>query len=129
MLLTQTNALPAATKAIITEIAKAQPGVKIHLIGGTSSLPDARWSDIKKIKGVSTTPDRIAGANRYDVSANIANRIVSRKGAAAVGGLILIAADNPAAFYDALAASPIAYAKTMPMLSVKKGSVPPSVAS
>ena len=128
VLLTQTASLPAATKAIITEIARKNPRVRIHLIGGTASVPDARWNEIKRIKGVSTTKDRIAGANRYDVSANIANRIVSLRGAAAVSGLILIAADNPAAFYDALAASPIAYAKTMPMLSVKKGSVPPSVA-
>ena len=128
VLLTQTASLPAATKAIITEIARKNPRVRIHLIGGTASVPDARWNEIKRIKGVSTTKDRIAGANRYDVSANIANRIVSLKGAAAISGLILIAADNPAAFYDALAASPIAYAKTMPMLSVKKGSVPPSVA-
>ena len=128
VLLTGRASLPAATKTIIAEIAKKNPGLKVHIIGGTGSVPDARWAQIKAIRGVLTAKDRIAGANRYDVSANIANRIVSVAGAGAIKGVILIAADNPAAFYDALAASPIAYANRMPMLSVQKKSVPPSVA-
>ena len=127
VLLTGAASVPAATKTVIAEIARKNPGLKVHLIGGTASVPDARWNDIKRIKGVSTTKDRIAGANRYDVSANVANRIVSVAGVGSIQGVILVAADNPAAFYDALAASPIAYANRMPMLSVKKGSVPPSV--
>ncbi len=127
VLVVQLAKVPSATKTVITEIAKKNPGVKIHLVGGTSVVPDARWNEIKKIPGVSQTKDRFAGRDRYETSALMATRIVDVKGAAAVTGVILIAGDNPAAFYDALAASPIAYAQTMPMLSVKKGSIPTSV--
>jgi len=90
-------------------------------------VPDARWDEIRKIPGVSSAKDRISGADRYATSAAIANRIVSVAGTGTVEGVILIAGDNPAAFYDALAASPVAYARTMPMLSVRKGSIPTSV--
>jgi len=121
--------LPGATKTIITEIAKKNPGVQIHIVGGTSVVPDARWNDIKKIPGVSQVKDRFAGRDRFETSALMATRMVAIEGADAINGVILIAGDNPAAFYDALAASPVAYAQTMPMLSVKKGSLPTSVSN
>jgi len=129
VLLLQTAKIPTATKTVITEIAKKNPGVKVHIIGGTASVPDARWNEIRAIPGVSAVKDRIAGADRYAVSAAIATRLVSLKGSAAVPGVILVAGDNTAAFYDALAASPASFARTMPMLAVKKGSIPGSVAS
>jgi len=126
VLTVQATRVPIATKTIITQIALKNPGVRIHIVGGAVVVPDARWNDIRRIPGVSQVSDRIAGRDRYETSALMANRIVAQ-GAGAVSGVILIAGDNPAAFYDALAASPIAYARTMPMLSVKKGSIPPSV--
>ena len=130
VLLTAAASLPAATKTTIAEIAKKNPGLRVHIIGGTGSVPDARWTQIKAIPGVSATKDRIAGATRYDVSAAIANRIVTVvTDPDDIEGVILVAADSPAAFYDALAASPIAYSNKMPMLAVQKGSVPPSVAA
>jgi len=129
VLLTGSASLPYTTKVVIADIARSHPGVQIHIVGGTSVVPDARWSDIKRIPGVGQTEDRIAGRDRYETSVLMAKRIVSVKGAGAVNGVILIAGDNPAAYFDALAASPIAYAQTMPMLSVKKGSIPTSVAT
>lgn len=133
VLLTQAGRLPSATRSVITQIAakrKAEgTSLKVHLIGGTASLPDARWNEIKAIPGVSATKDRLAGADRYQVSATIATRIVSVRGKAAAPGLLIVAADNPAAFYDALAVSPAAYAAAMPMLAVKKTSVPVSISS
>jgi len=128
VLTVQIARVPSATKNIITEIALKNPGVRIHIVGSTAVVPDARWNDIKKIPGVSQVKDRVAGRDRYETSAAIANRIVSIEGTGAIQGFILIAADNPAAFYDALAASPVAYAQKMPMLSVKKKSIPRSVA-
>lgn len=133
ILLVRASAIPAATKSLIAEIAKKRQAegrrLTVHIIGGTSTIPDARWNEIRAIPGVSSTKDRLAGSDRYAVSATIARRIVDVRGTSDVPGVILIAADNPAAFYDALAASPIAYAQRMPMLSVRKSSVPPSVSS
>lgn len=131
VLTVSTAKVPASTKTVIAEIAKKNPKVQVHIIGGPASVPDARWNEIKAIPGVNQTKDRIAGPDRYSTSAAIANRMITAAPAAGktITGSILIAGDNPAAFYDALAVSPIAYAETMPLLSVKKGSIPPSVVS
>lgn len=128
VLLTGVTSLPASTKTVITEIAATNPGVKVHLIGGVNSVPDARWNTIKAISGVSPEKDRIFGQSRYDVSAAIAQRMVLEAGVGSLGGVLIVAGDNTSGFYDALAASPIAYANTMPILSVQKGVVPNSVA-
>lgn len=125
------TSVPASTKSLITEIASRRrlenKQLYIHIVGGTASIPDARWTEIRTIPGVSSARDRLAGADRYAVSAAIANRIVTLKGASDVQGAILVAADNPLAFYDALAASPIAYGNVMPMLAVKKTGIPTTV--
>ena len=123
VLLTQGSLVPGSTKATIAEIAKANPGVRVHLIGGTSVVPDARWNDIKAIKGVSSVKDRVSGSTRYSTSAAIARAIVRQMGEHRIQGVLVVAVDNPAAFYDALAASPIAYARTMPMIGVKKSTM------
>jgi len=133
VLLVKASGMPASTKTLITEIAakrKAQgQKLSVIIVGGTASVPDAVWNQIRVIPGVNATKDRVAGADRYAVSAEIAKRVIAKRGAANVPGAILIAADNPNAFYDALAASPIAYQTGMPMLSVKKAAVPSSVMS
>jgi len=123
--------LPDSVKDVITEIAAKRKSegktLKVHLVGGTAVVPDARWTQIRAIPGVYKTKDRIAGGNRYATSAEVAKRIVSVAGAGNVPGVILIAGDNGAAFYDALSVSPIAFANTMPMLSVQKNAVPTEI--
>jgi len=128
LLLTKGTALPSATRRVITEIALKNPGVQIHLIGGANVVPDARWNSIKAIKGVSQLKHRVYGDDRYKTSVAIADAIIQAVGADGLNGFILVAGDNPAAFYDGLAASPISYVNQMPMPLVKKGSVPESVA-
>jgi len=131
VVLTQAARLPAATRSYLTQVAAARKAagktLSVHIVGGPASVPDARWNEIRAIPGVSATKDRLSGADRYAVTVTIANRIVSRKGIGAVNGVLIINAENPSAFYDALAASPIAFSRTMPMLGVKAGSVPACV--
>ncbi len=128
ILLTKSSTLPYATKSVIAQIAAANPGLRVHLVGGTLSVPDARWTDIRRIGGVSGVKDRISGSDRYVVTANIAKRMVSVAGTTAdFAGVLVICSENPAAFYDALAASPASFSSKMPMLGVKKGSVPTAV--
>jgi hypothetical protein len=122
-------ALPPATAAVIAQVAAANPGVQITIVGGPSSVPEATWQRIRGIRGVSQYKDRIGGTDRYDVTANIANRMIDVLGAEAIPGVLLVCAENPNAFYDALAASPAAYANAMPMLGVRaKKGVPGPVA-
>jgi len=126
VLLTQGSRLPSSTKKAIEEIAKANPGVRVHLIGGTSVVPDARWNDIRKISGVSQIKDRVYGSTRYSTSAAIARAVVAEMGEHRIQGVLIVAVDNPNAFFDALAASPIAYARAMPMIGVKKSTLEPA---
>ncbi len=127
ILLTRSASLPYATKTVLAQLAAENVGLRVHIVGGTLSVPDARWSNIRSIYGVSPVKDRISGATRYDVTANIAKRMIARLGRAGIGGAILMCAENPAAFYDALAVSPLAFDEHFPMLGVKKTSVPAAV--
>ncbi len=122
-------ALPAATAQVIAEIAARNPGVRVHIVGGTASVPDKTWSRIAAIKGVSGAKDRLAGRDRYAVSAAIANRMLDVKGVSAVPGVLIVNAEKPDAFYDALVASPAAYRQAMPMLAVRTDSVPGGVSA
>lgn len=126
VLLVKSTGLPLSTKNTIAAIAAKNPGVKIYLIGGTASVPDSVWASIRSIKGVSATKTRLAGPDRYATSVAIAKKVnaLNLQPARSESGVMLVAGDNPAAFYDALAASPGAYAYRQPMLAVKKGSVP-----
>lgn len=122
-------ALPPATAAIIAEVAAAHPGVQIHIVGGPASVPDKTWERIRAIRGVSSVKDRLSGRDRYEVTAAIANRMIDVRGTAGIPGVLIVSAENPAAFYDALAVSPAAYVKQMPMLGVRGNSVPASVSA
>lgn len=133
VLLTRALSLPSSTKSVITEIAAKRKAegktLRVHLIGGTASVPDARWNEIRAIPGVSATKDRIAGSDRYQVSANIANRMISVLGMPQISGVLLVNAEKPDAFYDALAVSPIAYSKRMPMIGVRTLGTPSTVSA
>lgn len=124
-------AVPAQTARVISEIASKNHGVRIHIVGGTGSVPDARWRTIKAIPHVSQVYDRIAGKDRYAVTANIAYRMASEAPKLGIGlqGVLLVCSEKPAAFYDALAVGPLAFHRHMPMLGVKTGSIPSTVRS
>lgn len=121
-------AVPAKIKTDITQIAAKNPGVRVHIVGGTGSVPDALWNTIRAIPGVSAVKDRVAGADRYAVTSNIARRMLSVEQTAGIPGVLLVCSENPAGFYDALAASPAAYRQHLPMIGVRAGSIPASVA-
>ncbi len=128
ILLTKSATVPYATKKVLGEIAARNPRLRVHLVGGTLSVPDARWTDIRRIAGVSGIKDRITGSDRYAVTVNIAKRMVSVVGTTAdFAGVLIMCSENPAAFYDALAASPASFKAKMPMLGVRKAFVPIAV--
>jgi hypothetical protein len=129
VLLVKQLSVPAGVKSVIAQIAAKNPGLKVHIVGGAASVPDSRFNEIKAIPGVNKTADRLGGADRYAVSVAIARRMVSVRGNAGIPGVLLICAENPAAFFDALAVSPVAYAQHMPMLAVRKAAIPTSIAS
>lgn len=126
ILLTKATSVPPATASTIKAIAAANGGaVKVVVIGGTGSVPSGVFSALDALNG-SGSIERIAGADRYAVSAAIARRVAAELGARGEvpPAVIVAAGDNAMAFYDALAISPSAYASTIPIVLVKRTSVP-----
>lgn len=122
------------TENTIAAIKAANGGrVNIHVVGGTAWIPATVYNRLSALKGPGGTIERIAGANRYAVSANMAARadqVLRSKGATNGVPFVMVAAgDNPAAFYDALAASPVSYANAAPTLLVRGTAVPAEVAA
>ena len=115
LLVRNSATLPAYTRNTIAAIGSANASISVHIVGGTASVPSGAASALAKLTNVKHVT-RIAGADRYEVTAHIAERMASVVGTPAMPGALIICAENPAAFYDALAASPAAYRAHLPML-------------
>lgn len=113
-----------AVKQIATAAAAAGDDVEVHIVGGSTSVPDARFNDIKTYAGANLIKDRIlSSGGRFDLSAAIARRIMEVNGAAPEVVLIANGQDAPK-FFDALALSPIAAANGYPLLLVQADNIP-----
>jgi hypothetical protein len=118
------HVLPSYTKSAIQSIHAVNPGVDFYLVGGTASCPTWVQSQIQKVTSTGGhTFTRLAGADRYACSARIAQEVRARRSTPPVGAWVANG-ETSAFFFDALAASPLAYAFKFPLLLVKKGSVP-----
>lgn len=113
-----------AVKQIAAAAAAAGEDVEVHIVGGSTSVPDARFNDIKTYAGANLIKDRIlSSGGRFDLSAAIARRIMEVNGAAPEVVLIANGQDAPK-FFDALALSPIAAANGYPLLLVQADNIP-----
>lgn len=101
-------------------IAAMNPGLKVHIVGGTGSVSAAVQTALKSIPSVASV-DRCAGSDRYQTAAQVARWVH-----VAVGGYQVLFAngEDPAHFYDALALSPVAYARQCPIMLTRKYSAP-----
>lgn len=106
--------------------------VKIHVVGGPTSMPDARINDIlvavKNATSLDLAWERVGPYNnRYEVAYGIAKRMadeaVSRGKARPVACLVANGAD-PNKFFDALALSPICAQNGFPILLTTLTTVP-----
>lgn len=111
MLLTSKDSLPSSTQAVINEI---KPTHAI-ILGGTGSVSTNVETQLQNL-GV-TTIERIGGADRYEVSANVAQRLgyIDSGTAVIVSGLV---------YSDALTASSPSANYGMPLLQVSTDSIP-----
>jgi hypothetical protein len=130
LLLVPSSHASSDTIAAIREMVAANGPVTLRVVGGSGALPDARIAEI--IRGVgasSVTADRIIDSgDRYDLARAIANRMktvaASDPGKTMPDAVLLANGADPACYFDALALSPIAAAKGVPILLVRQGSVP-----
>jgi len=120
----------AEVESALSAIKAANGGsVRIHVVGGTGSVSSSVYTRLSALKGPAGTIERITGANRYSLAAAIAARVSATVGSSAVPGVLIANGENPAAFYDALAASPVAYATHRPLLLTAGASLRPETSA
>jgi len=127
VLLTASGSTDASVETALSEIVAANGVVTVHIVGGTSSVPEARKTEIVRAlgsRGSSLRFDRVTGANRYEVAAAVAARMKAARGVAMPGVALIANGADPATFYDALALSAISARKGAPVLLVERDSVP-----
>ncbi len=114
VLLTTKDSLPTATKNIINSV---KPTHAI-ILGGTGSVSTSIETELSSL-GL-TNIERVSGADRYEVSANVAQRLgtISSETAVIVSGLV---------YSDALTSSSVALNNGMPILQVLTDSIPTSI--
>ncbi len=107
ILLTRSSSVPAEVLAEITRLGAS----KIYVLGSTAAVSAAAFNQLDaKIAG---TPVRLGGADRYATASLVAAETIRLLGSGYQGGAFLATGLN---FPDALAASPLMYAKGMPLI-------------
>lgn len=135
LLVSSARKTDASVLGFIRDVAKGNGGKRltIHIVGGTGSVPDARFTEISKYlvaNGVAApAKDRIATkGDRFTLARDIALRMKARADAQPtlnLPGFVLVAnGADPAKFFDPLALSPIAAANGAPILLVSAKTVP-----
>jgi hypothetical protein len=128
VLLTQASILNPRTKAALVAMRAASGPLIIHVVGGTAIVPPAVYNAMAAVNpggGI----ERISGSDRYATSVALASRaktLLSAQGRS-TPGVLLFNAESPDAFYDALAASPLAAKSGLVMMGVRKDVLPTSV--
>lgn len=117
VLLVPKATLPAAVRAEIVRLG----ATRAIVVGGTAVVTDAVKNAIDAIPGM-TTPRRIAGSNRYDTSALVADAVFTKCGWTDWRGMAAMARGD--AFADALALAPLSWAAKMPILLTATNSLP-----
>jgi len=130
LLMTASAGLPVETANAIKAIRTGNGGkVNIHVLGGTSVVTPGVYSKLSSLRGTAGKIERISGVNRYALSEKVAVRLASLMYADPYVDsypyeVYVANGENPASFFDALAASSYCYSWNAPMLLTKNTSVP-----
>ncbi|MDH4140815.1 MAG: carboxypeptidase regulatory-like domain-containing protein, partial [Coriobacteriia bacterium] len=124
LFLVSANDVPAEVEVAVHEIVDQGDAVTVHIVGGTTSVPDARFTELSNAVGGGLIKDRIlATGGRYDLAAAIARRMASVSGSDPDTVLVANGADSEK-FFDPLALSPISAAQGFPIVLVSRDSIP-----
>lgn len=112
------------TDDAVKAIRAANGPLKIYVVGGTGSVPTVAYNRLKALNSGGTIK-RLGGADRYAVSVSIAKEMISEAAAKnlTINAVLIVNGLNTNAFWDDLAASPLAAAGHAPMLAVSNTKV------
>lgn len=112
LLLVKPNGVPAEIKAEINRLG----ATKAIILGGTAAVQPVVEAELKSQTSITSTT-RIAGTSRYDTAAKIADEVIELRGMPSADRVFVATGEN---FPDALAASPVAGARGIPILLTKR---------
>ncbi len=129
LFLVSSTSVPSEVKQAVQEIVTANGATTVHIVGGTVSVPDARYAELDAaVSGTLTKHRVLATGSRYDLAAKIAQIVVNTADtnpAKDMPPAVLVAnGADPAKFFDALALSPISAANGCPIVLTSATSLP-----
>jgi len=125
ILLVSSSSTPASVRTALQEIRAANGPLALHIVGGTTSVPPARVTELRAAAGSGSTAERVlATGDRYDLAAAIAQRMKALRPAEFPARAFIANGANPANFADALSLAPISAATGTPVLLVSRTAVP-----
>lgn len=116
LLLTDPAAMPAAVEAEITRLGAENA----YILGGTGAVSPAVEAKLAGMLGAANVT-RLAGTDRYGTARAVADEVIALRGATFDGTAFVATGAN---FPDALGASPIAAAKSWPILLAPTSGAP-----
>ncbi len=120
LLLVRKDSVPSV---VSNAIGVMPDGVKIHIVGGTGAVSASVAGDLGDIPTVGSV-DRCAGGTRYETAAMVARWMKTKLGGAFPTTALIANGADATKYWDALALSPIAYARHYPILLTARDSVP-----
>ena len=125
LLLVSRSSTPASVRAALAQIRAANGPLSLHVVGGTSSVPAARVSELLRAAGSGSTAERVlATGDRYALTAAIAARMKALRPADWTGRVLIANGADPQTFFDALSLAPVSAATGAPVLLVSRTTVP-----
>lgn len=128
VLLTKKASLPKETYNALRAMRRASGPLTIHVIGDTRLVSKTAYSKIRRANRGGSV-ERINGHDPYTLSIRIARRVKSVMAARGLtpDWVMVFNAENSRAYMDALMSGPAAAHSGIPMLAVRKSSVPSGV--
>jgi putative cell wall-binding protein len=137
LFLVSSDQVPWQVLVAIKEIYNANGPIDLHVVGGTTTIPEERIEDIRMYvnPNMGQVGDRrfTTGGDRYDLAAAIAYYVdleyQSRHGAGVHPWVLVANGQDPDKFFDALALSAVSAQNGFPILLVEQDAVPPATLS
>jgi hypothetical protein len=127
MVLVLHDSVPASTASAIAYIRDANGGkVNIHVIGGTSAVSARCYRRLSALKGTGAI-ERIGGHDRYETAALVAGKmksVLKARGEVMGNGVMLLNGSDRTKWDDAASTGAISAGEHMPVLFLRKYSVP-----
>ena len=119
-LIVNSRSIPAAVATAI----KAMPhGLKIHIVGNTKAVTTSVRNKLAKISSVGSV-DRVSGADRYAVAANVARKMSTVLGSSMPTTTLIADGLKSTALWDCLVGSAVSNRRHFPLLLTRGAAVP-----